>query len=186
MKQERPSSFILNRDEKKYFFVEGNYSFFTGPYYNLYYSKDEKPIYYKPERFVEIHSLDEKQKIEDFTKQALLNLSIFLGSSEDIDKTYSQLYDVYMQVKDSSDAKNPALSSINKSKLIEAVENYNDIKNRFYTGTEISYEEDYRLVTPEDTRTLDNVTSIDNYLEDSIEIKEQTKGIQRVLKKEAV
>lgn len=186
MKQEKPSTFILNRNDKQYFFVEGNYSFFTGAYYNMFYSKDEKPIYYKPERFVEIHSLDEKQKIEDFTKQALLNLSIFLGTDDEIDKTYNQLYDVYMQVNGSNNAKNPVLSNINKLKLIEAIDKYNEIKNRFYTETEISYEENYQLVTPENTRKLNNIKSIENYSDSEEELdSEKIKGIQRVLKKEA-
>lgn len=186
MKQEKPSTFILNRDDKQYFFVEGNCSFFLGPYYNLYYSKDERPIYYKAENFVEIHSLDEKQKIEDFARQALLNLSILLGSNEEIDKTYRQLYDVYMQVKDSSNAKKPSLSAVNKANLIEAIEVYNETKSKFSTGTEISYEENYRLVNPDNTKELDNVIDIENYLDNEEELdKEKVKGIQRVLKKEA-
>ena len=91
MKQEKPSTFILNRNDEQYFFVEGNYSYFEGPHYNLYYTKDEKPIFFKAENFVEIFALDEKHKIKDFTSQALLNLSILLGSSEKLDKTYKQL-----------------------------------------------------------------------------------------------
>ena len=185
MKQEKPSTFILNRNDEQYFFVEGNYSYFEGPHYNLYYTKDEKPIFFKAENFVEIFALDEKHKIKDFTSQALLNLSILLGSSEKLDKTYKQLYDVYMCVNNSNNDKNPALNSNKKSNLIEAIEYYNEIKSKFSAGTEISYEENYRLVN--DEKQFEKTNNTEEYIENSKEIeeKEEIKGIQRVLKKEA-
>lgn len=185
MKQEKPSTFILNRNDEQYFFVEGNYSYFEGPHYNLYYTKDEKPIFFKAENFVEIFALDEKHKIKDFTKQALLNLSILLGSSEKLDKTYKQLYDVHMYVNNSTNDKSPTLNSNNKLNLIEAIEYYNEIKSKFSAGTEISYEENYRLVN--DEKQFEKTNNTEKYIENSKEIeeKEEIKGIQRVLKKEA-
>lgn len=186
MKQEKPSTFILNRNDEQYFFVEGNYSYFEGPHYNLYYTKDEKPIFFKAENFVEIFALDEKHKIKDFTKQALLNLSILLGSSEKLDKTYKQLYDVHMYVNNSTNDKSPTLNSNNKLNLIEAIEYYNEIKSKFSAGTEISYEENYRLVNNEE-KQFEKSNNTEKYIESLNEEKEneETKGIQRVLKKEA-
>lgn len=128
MKQ-TPSTFVLNRNDKQYFFVEGKDSLFYGPSYHVYYDKDEKPIYYRAENFVEIHGLDEKQHISSFAEQALLNLRILLDTNDEADKTYKQLYDVYMQVKDVSDAKKPVLSSSAKLNLIEAIDGYNRIKD---------------------------------------------------------
>lgn len=186
MKQEKPSTFILNRNDEQYFFVEGNYSYFEGPHYNLYYTKDEKPIFFKAENFVEIFALDEKHKIKDFTKQALLNLSILLGSSEKLDKTYKQLYDVHMYVNNLTNDKSPTLNSNNKLNLIEAIEYYNEIKSKFSAGTEISYEENYRLVNSEE-KQFEKSNNTEKYIESLNEEKEnkETKGIQRVLKKEA-
>lgn len=186
MKQEKPSTFILNRNDEQYFFVEGNYSYFEGPHYNLYYTKDEKPIFFKAENFVEIFALDEKHKIKDFTSQALLNLSILLGSSEKLDKTYKQLYDVHMYVNNSTNDKSPTLNSNNKLNLIEAIEYYNEIKSKFSAGTEISYEENYRLVNNEE-KQFEKSNNTEKYIESLNEEKEneETKGIQRVLKKEA-
>lgn len=186
MKQEKPSTFILNRNDKQYFLVEGNSNFFTGAYYNMFYNKNEKPVYYTPERFVEIHSLDEKLKIEDFARQALLNLNIFRGTDKEIDKTYAQLYSVYMQVSGASNAKSPSLSSSNKTNLLEALEKYNEIKSKFYNEIEISYEEDYKLVTPEHSRKLNNVKTIESYQNEQSQLEnENIKGIQRVRREAA-
>ena len=66
MKQEMPSTFILNRNDKQYFYVEGKQSRLHGPVYHVYYNKKEKPIFYRAENFVEVHGLDEKQKISTF------------------------------------------------------------------------------------------------------------------------
>lgn len=186
MKQGKPSTFILNRNDKQYFLVEGNSNFFTGAYYNMFYSKDERPVYYTPERFVEIHSLDEKLKVEDFVRQALLNLNIFRGTDKEIDKTYAQFYKVYMQVSASSNAKNPDLSSSNKTNLLDAIEKYNEIKNKFYNEIEISYEEDYKLVNPDHVRKLNNVKSVENYQNEKEQLESlEIRGIQRVRKEAA-
>ena len=42
MKQEMPSTFILNRNDKQYFYVEGKQSRLHGPVYHVYYNKKEK------------------------------------------------------------------------------------------------------------------------------------------------
>ena len=90
-----------------------------------------------------------------------------------------------MCVNNSNNDKNPALNSSKKSNLIEAIEYYNEIKSKFSAGTEISYEENYRLVN--DEKQFEKTNNTEEYIENSKEMeeKEEIKGIQRVLKKEA-
>ena len=182
MKQEMPSTFILNINDKQYFYVEGKHSRLHGPVYHVYYSKDEKPIFYRAENFVEVHGLDEKQRISTFTHQALLNLRILIGTSEKAEETYNKFYDIYVKVKDGNDKK-PILKNSSKLSFIEAIDNYNEIKDSLRQEIPIPFEENYRLVNPE-YQEREKVLARTNY-ENSVEEDINEKGLQRVLKKAA-
>lgn len=185
MKQEMPSTFILNRNDKQYFYVEGKKSRIHGPSYHVYYSKDEKPIHYRAENFVEVHGLDEKQKISTFTEQALLNLRILIGINEDAEDTYNKFYNIYMQTKNAN-SKRPVLSISSRNSFIEAISKYNNIKESLSNDVEIPFEENYRLVNPELNRNLSKGKENDNYSMNKDNLDESyEKGIQRVLKKAA-
>ena len=182
MKQEMPSTFILNRNDKQYFYVEGKQSRLHGPVYHVYYNKKEKPIFYRAENFVEVHGLDEKQKISTFTHQALLNLRILIGINEKAEETYNKFYDIYVKVKNSDDKK-PILKNSSKLSFIEAIDNYNERKDSLRQEIPIPFEENYRLVNPE-YHEREKVLTRTNY-ENSEKENINEKGLQRVLKKAA-
>lgn len=179
MKQESPSTFVLNRNDKQYFFVEGKISRLHGPMYHVYYKKEEKPISYKAENFVEVHGLDEKQKISTFTEQALLNLRVLVGMNDKAEDTYKKFYDVYTKVKNGNDKK-PNFNSSLKNIFVEALEDYNQIKDSMEEEVSIPFEENYNLVNSHEREKVMSTTSY--ALEDEI-VNE--KGLQRVLKKAA-
>ncbi len=186
MKQTDLSTFILDRNGIEYYLVEGKSSLFMEPVYYVYYKKDEKPIAYNLHNFVEIHGLDHKETVEGFTRQALLNLAVLQGTSEDISTTYNKFYDVYEQVQKSSNPKRPVLGK-HRDDLIEALDHYNALKEMLPKGPEISYIEDYLLVSEEeDVEQNREVISLESYQktnESELE-EENVKGIQRVLKKD--
>lgn len=179
MKQDTPSTFILNRNDKQYFFVEGKISRLHGPMYHVYYKSSEKPISYKAENFVEVHGLDEKQKISTFTEQALLNLRVLVGSHNKAEDTYKKFYDVYTKVKNNNEKK-PNFNSTTRNIFMEALDNYNDIKESMIEEAYIPFEENYKLVSLHEKQ---KVISRESYTENE-EITNE-KGIQRVLKKAA-
>lgn len=147
MKKQIPSTFILNANDVSYFFVEGKHSKIHGPLYYVYYDSKHRPVEYRADNFVEVHGLNSKEKITDFIQQALLNLTVLHGSDSRANDLYDTFQKVYKLVSN-QDLKKPKLGKF-KNEFIDAVSSYNDLKELLPSNPEISYEEDYLLVSGE-------------------------------------
>lgn len=183
MKKQIPSTFILNANDVACFFVEGKHSSIYGPVYRVYYNSKQKPVLYTASNFVKVHGLNNKESIIKFTEQALLDLTVINGYNERV----SEIYDVFRKVHDvviSQDSKKPKLGKLKKS-LIDAIESYNDMKELLPSMPEISYEEDYEIVTREkEVKKVEKIitTSKRKQVKQIITGVDNNKGIQRKLK----
>ena len=183
MKKNTPSTFILNVEDKNYFFVEGKISPFYGPVYNVYYDANEKPAFYTANNFVEEHGINSKIPVSKFIKRINSKLILMQGSSMDIDNTCMILRDIDYKIQ-----KNGEKKTLKKEKynLINAIDIYNNVKHLLPGEFEISYEEDYELITSK--KKYKTVHNIDKNSENRRVVKqitneyENVKGIQRKLK----
>lgn len=186
MKKQKPSTFILNANDVAYFFVEGKNSSTYGPVYCVYHDLNEKPTQYTAKNFVEIYGLSDKQSILNFTKQALLDLTVLNGYNSEVQEAYDAFSSVYSLVQ-GQDTKSPKLGKL-KNKFIDAIFIYNKVKDLLPSAIDISYEEDYLLVTgklnkkkvksveqPSVSSNRQRVTSI-------VTSYEEQKSVQRKLK----
>lgn len=197
MKVQTPSTFVLNRNDKQYFLVEGKISVFKEPYYNVYDSFNGKPVLYNVENYMNTYGLDEKQTILKFTKKALNNLQFFANKDKTVYDTCNRLQSIYMKVKSLPNEKKPKLNSVTKQNFLIALESYNNIidriskidfsENILYQDVlnqdklikYVDYEKDYVLVTDESELKKD-IISVTN-MEENAEVK----GMQRKRTKEA-
>lgn len=183
MKKMTASTFVLNRNDKQYFFVEGKNHKIYGPSYHVYYKKDEKPVFFKAKNFYEVHGLDEKQKVSSFIYQALLNLRLLYGTSNEANYTYEKLYNIYTILQKASADKKVNLSSTVKKDLVEVIEIYNQIKDSFSEDIMIPFEENYQLVTSNETNELIETREYDSFDNDMyMNEYRQNRAVQRVLK----
>lgn len=188
MKKQKPSTFILNANDVAYFFVEGKNSSKLGPIYCVYHDKKEKPVRYNAKNFVEVHGLNDKISIINFTKNALLDLTVLHGYNSDVEKAYNIFSSVYSLVK-SQDYKTPNLGKL-KGSFIEAVSIYNSMMDLLPSKIDISYDEDYELVTKSEDKEKYKIKKIQkhNTSSDRKRVKqivtgyEEVKGVQRKLK----
>lgn len=186
MKKEIPSTFILNGNDVSYFFVEGKHSKVHGPLYYVYYDSKTKPVEYNAENFVEVHGLNSKEKIIDFTKNALLDLTVLHGSDSRVDDLYNTFQKVYQTVS-TQDAKRPKLGKLKKP-FIDGIAMFNDLKELVPGKLDISYEEDYLLVSDEKKKVrhiekaISPVTSERKQVKQIVTGYENNKGVQRKLK----
>lgn len=179
-----PSTFILNVNDISYFFVEGKKSS-TGPLYCVYYDDaKEGPANFSVENFVEVHGIHEKETLAKFTKKALLKLTALNGVDERAESVYNTFYEVHALAV-SGDKKKPKLGKM-KNRFIDALYDYNEIKDLVSIKPEISYDEDYELVKEKDK----SVKNVKRYVPDSerkvvkkiVNEYGMTKGVQRKLK----
>ena len=188
MKKQKPSTFILNANDVAYFFVEGKNSSKLGPIYCIYHGKNEKPVRYTAKNFVEIHGLNDKISIINFTKNALLDLTVLHGYNSDVDKAYNIFASVYSLVK-SQHSKTPNLGKL-KAPFLDALSIYNNSIDLLPSKLDISYEEDYELVNGIDAMEKHKIKSIEkvNSAPERKQVKqivtgyEEVKGVQRKLK----
>lgn len=148
MRQIEPSTFILNRNDVEYYFVEGKSSSKTGPVYYFYHNIGEKPLKFNADSFVETFGMDEKIAVVKFVKQALLDLTVLYGTDSNIDFIYDKLYMVYSRIEGNNDIKKPSLGKY-RNHLIEAIIAYNKIKDMLPKEPEIPYSENYELIKEE-------------------------------------
>lgn len=183
MKKQIPSTFILNANDVACFFVEGKHTSKYGPVYRVYYNSKQKPVLYTASNFVEVHGLNNKESIIKFTERALLDLIVLNGYNNKV----SEIYDVFRNVHDlviTQDHKKPKLGKLKKS-LIDAICSYNDMKELLPGMPEISYEEDYELVTRErEVKKVEKIvtTSKRQQVKQIVTGVENSRGIQRKLK----
>ena len=186
MKKQIPSTFILNANDVSYFFVEGKHSKIYGPLYCVYYDSKHKPVKYNAKNFVEVHGLNDKETIVKFTQQALLNLTVLHGCDPRVDKTYDIFHKVYKSVLN-QDLKKPKLGKL-KDSFVDSIATYNELKELLPPNPEISYEEDYLLVSGEKKKIKQiekpNIkqTGERKVVKQIVSSYEDTKGVQRKLK----
>ena len=186
MKKQTPSTFVLNANDVSYFFVEGKHSSIYGPLYCVYYDSKHKPVKYNAKNFVEVHGLNDKEALVNFTRQALLDLTVLHGS----DSRVGGIYDIFQKVYKSvltQDLKKPKLGKL-KIPFIDAVSTYNELKELLPPKPEISYEEDYLLVSGEKKKIKQVEKAIAKKPTERKAVKkivtsyEDTKAVQRKLK----
>lgn len=156
MKKQTPSTFMLNTNDMAFFFVEGKYSYKYGPVYHVYYNPNEKPVLYSAENFVEVHGAHEKESLRKFTERALFDLTVLNGSNPKI----NHLYNIFHKTHDlviNQDKKKPKLGKL-KTSFIKAVSSYNESKDLLPSNINISYEEDYELVTNKTKQHVKNIS----------------------------
>lgn len=182
MKKNTPSTFILNVEDKNYFFVEGKISPFYGPVYNVYYDANDKPAFYTANNFVEEHGINSKIPVSKFIKRINSKLTLMQGSSIHIDNACTVLRDIDYKIQ-----KNGEKKTLKKERnnLINAIDVYNNVKHLLPGELEISYEEDYELITPKKEHKI--VKSVEHKEERRVVKQitneyENVKGIQRKLK----
>ena len=186
MKKQTPSTFILNANDVSYFFVEGKHSSIYGPLYCVYYNSKTKPVKYSAKNFVKVHGLNDKEAIVKFTRQALLDLTVLHGSDPRVENIYDIFHKVYILTQ-SQDLKRPKLGKL-KNTFIDAVATYNELKELLPANPEISYEEDYLLVTGEKKKIKQVEKAITEPVSERKIVKqivsgyEDTKAVQRKLK----
>ncbi len=186
MKKQIPSTFILNANDVSYFFVEGKHSSIHGPLYCVYYDSKHKPVRYNAENFVEVHGLNEKQSIVNFTRQALLDLTVLHGSDSRVSQLYDTFHDVY-NLAMKQDYKKPKLGKL-KNSFVDALATYNELKELIPGDPEISYEDDYILVSGEKKKVkhvekvIEPVVSERKVVKQIVTSYEDNKAVQRKLK----
>lgn len=188
MKKQKPSTFILNANDVAYFFVEGKNSSKYGPIYCVYHDLKEKPVRYSAKNFVEVHGLNDKISIINFTKNALLDLTVLHGYSSNVDKAYKIFSSVYSTVK-GQDRKSPSLGKL-KTPFVEAISIYNDMIDLLPSKIDISYEEDYDVISDSEAKEKHKIKKVDKPSISSERKKvkqiltgpEDVKGVQRKLK----
>ena len=183
MKKQIPSTFILNVADKNYFLVEGKISPFYGPSYDVYY--DDEPAFYTAKNFVEEHGINSKIPVSQFVNRACNTLTFLRGMNKQVDQSCDIFYSINAKLLSNSEKK---VLKKEKHNLVSAIEVYNDVKHLLPGEFEISYEEDYELVSEKrDVKTIKSVTykNSDRRVVKRIENKyDNVKGIQRVLKYE--
>ena len=185
MKKKLASTFVLNVSDYAYFFVEGTHGKTKEPLYHVYYEKNEKPFKYAAENFVETHGIDEKKTIVDFTRDAMLNLTVLQESNPEAVRLYNTFSSINSLVL-STDRKNPKLGKM-KSVFADAVLEYNEIKELLPKKVEISYEDNYNLVNGNIKQSVKAVNREINLGERRVvkqitNSHEEEKGLQRILK----
>ena len=182
MKKKTPSTFILNVEDKNYFFVEGKISPFYGPVYNVYYDADDKPAFYTAKNFVEEHGINTKIPVSKFIKHVNSKLTLMQGTNIHIDNACMVLSNIDHKIQVNGERK--ALKK-EKSNLINAIDVYNNVRHLLPGEIEISYEEDYELITSKKEHKI--VKSVEHKEERRVVKQisnnyENAKGIQRKLK----
>lgn len=185
MKKQIPSTLILNANDVAFFFVEGKHKVKQGPVYCVYYNSKEKPVLYSAKNFVEVHGLNGKESILKFTERALLDLTVLNGT----DSKISDIYNIFHKVHDlvlTQDMKKPKLGRL-KRPLIDAIEAYNEVKEQLPNVIDISYEEDYEVVTNTNKKAVKKIKKpIVEYerkqVKEIYNTQENNKGLQRKLK----
>lgn len=182
MKKKTPSTFILNVEDKNYFFVEGKISPFYGPVYDVYYDANEKPAFYTAKNFVEEHGINTKIPVSNFIRRISNKLTLMQGSNVHIDNACMVLRDIDHKIQVNGEKKTLKKE---KSNLINAIDVYNNVRHLLPGEFEISYEEDYELITAKkEHKVVKNV----EHKEERKVVKqitndyENVKGIQRKLK----
>lgn len=184
MKKQVPSTFILNANDASYFYVEGKYSSIHGPIYCVYYNSDTKPVRYNAKNFVEVHGINEKESILNFTSNALPDLVALTG----YDSRAQFLYDTFSEVHEfvsNQDYKRPRLGKL-KNVFIDAVSTFNELRCLLPT-VDISYEEDYRSLYGEkaEIKKVKKIVTIPSARKEVNELDnlyEDSKSVQRKLK----
>lgn len=187
MKKQIPSTFILNANDVSYFFVEGKHSKIHGPLYCVYYDSKHKPVEYNAKNFVEVHGLNDKESLVNFTEQALLDLTVLHGSDSRVNELYNVFHSVHELVL-KQDYKKPKLGKF-KNSFVDAIAAYNELKDLLPGNPEISYEEDYLLVSGEKKKIkqVEKINKVTNASERKQVIRivndyEDNKAVQRKLK----
>ena len=175
MKKIKPSTFVLSVSDFAFFFVEGKVSKVNGPIYDVYYEK--KPTRYKAENFVEVHGVDDKQTVINFTRDAMLNLTVIQGTNERADNLYNTFSNINSLVL-SSDRKNPKLGKM-KDEFAKAVLEYNEIRELLPKKAEIDYEDNYNLVNS-DIKAKENITVQEHISEGRRKVKQITNSHEEV------
>ena len=102
MKKQIPSTFILNADDKKYFFVEGKLSPLYGPVYHVYYDLSDKPALYTANNFVEEHGVNSKIPISEFVQRANADLILLYRSNSTVRETYNTFSMIHKKLEGTS------------------------------------------------------------------------------------
>ncbi len=185
-KKNTPSTFVLNVNDVSYFFVEGKAGS-LGPMYCVYYdNSNEEPVKFSAANFADIHGLHDKETLVNFTKRALLKLTTLNATDERAARIYKVFYDVHYKALN-SDKKKPKLGKL-KKQFIDAIAEYNEIKDLLPGRVEISYDEDYELINKKDkTTTIKNVkryipVNERKAVKKIVNEYEDAKGVQRKLK----
>ena len=184
MKKASPSTFILNANDMSYFYVEGKYSSIHGPIYSVYYNNNVKPVRYDAKNFIEVHGINDKESIYNFTMNALPDL-VALGG---YDSRAYHIYDTFIEVNklvSSQDTKTPKLGKIKKD-FIEAVSTYNEIKG-LLPKLEVPYTEDYDLLygPKKEIKKVTKIVTIPSpkkQIKELNNVYEDSKSIQRKIK----
>ena len=184
MKKEVPSTFILNANDVSYFYVEGKNSTVNGPIYCVYYNSKQKPVKYNAKNFIEVHGINEKESILNFTRNNLSELVALSG----YDKRANHIYNTFIEVNkivSNQNVKSPKLGKMKKT-FIDAINSYNEIKG-LLPKIEIPYEEDYDLLYGEKkelkkVKKIVTVPSDRKEIKDIINAREKENGLQRKLK----
>ena len=184
MKQKTPSTFILNAEDKKFFFVEGKISPLYGPVYHVYYDAKEKPAFYTANNFIEEHGTNSKIPVMDFVRRANFALTPLQNTNIKINEAYNTFNDVYLKIKSNGLKKSIKKNRVN---LINAISIYNDVRHLLPSDPDISYEEDYEYIKSlEKSEAMKNVASKKSERKAVKRIEEaqiNIKGKQRILKK---
>ena len=168
MKNKTTSTFILNIDEKYHFFVEGKNSNINGPLYRVYHIANKRPTIYTANNFVEEYGIYEKIAVANFVNKAILDLTTL----QTMDRRIVLAQDKFAKLQpklNHSNYKKPKLNKQEKNDLIIAIDTYDEVLDLIKTNTEISYEEEFEIISKADD---------ENKIE---EIKEEIKETRKVV-----
>ena len=164
------AKFILNRDDKEFWYVEkAKLSKKSDRMRYFVHQTPKHVIEYSDHTFHDIHSIDEKVSINDFTNKAINNLLSELYDEKN-KLGYDFLMDVHNKINSDSNRINPNLKGV-KSSLLNGISIYNETLLDL-DKIEVPYEENYRLIKDEEEKKLyvrEKVRSISSL------IPEQTK-----------
>lgn len=134
------SKFILNRNDKEYYYVEKSK---YGDFYHVHLS-NKNILMCNDHNFHAIYGNDEKISLEKFISMALLELLPGYSSDEVYYQSSEKFKIVLNKLMNSKNKKNPDLG-ISKTTLLEAIHIYNNLSiNR--EVFEIPYEDNYNTI----------------------------------------
>ncbi len=173
MKTQRPSTFVLNRNDIEHYLVEGKVDKSKAPIYNVYYDKTD-PVVFSADMFVEIHGLDEKKALHKFSHDAFLHLTSLQGLDPKINETCEKFNQINNKLSTNQDPKKPVIDGY-RNTLVEAIIDYNDIRKSFDKKPEISYIEDYNYLKSSKENENERFVplSVENAVKETIKMVEE-------------